>query len=168
MKKKNYLLIALITFTGFAFGQIGLIRNIGNTREFIKQINNVSASAGNSSTFILPTPSEKNIVGKVNLKTTLKSALKIVGYGSDSSSTFSLSVNPDGNIDGLYTCIKDRKAYKYYTENGNLMVKEVDIESILCINYKKIDTRYKTQNTRQKTQDNRYETLRSGCFGGSS
>lgn len=137
MIKKIYLSAALLACIALVFGQNSLTRNIGNSIGFGKLINN-AVSSGDNSTFTLPTPSGATIAGKINLKRSYGGTTEIIGTGNEPSSTFSLSVNTNGEIDGLYTSVKDKKAYKYYTDDvsNNLMVKEVNIESVLCIDYK--------------------------------
>ncbi|MBI2270447.1 MAG: PKD domain-containing protein [Bacteroidetes bacterium] len=149
MTKKIYLSATLFISIVLAFGQNGLTKNIGNSVGFARLINNASTSSGTNSSFILPTPSGTFIAGKVNLKRSFDNTIEIIGNGSESASTFSLSVNKNGDVDGLYTSIKDRKAYKYFTDetSNNLMVKEINIESVLCIDYKQAP-----DNTAQKKE----------------
>ncbi|MBA3706595.1 MAG: PKD domain-containing protein, partial [Bacteroidetes bacterium] len=143
MIKKIYLFLMLLSTTGISFAQIGKIKNVGSASDFTKLINNVSASSPNdrtaNSTFYLPTPSGVTIIGKVNLKTTPEGGKEIGGSAGENGS-FQMSVDAFGTVTGLYTSVKDRKAYKYYTDEttGNLMVKEVAIETVICIDFNKV------------------------------
>lgn len=48
-----------------------------------------------------------------------------------------MNIDAFNNVAGLYTSVKDRKAYRYYTdETNNVLVKEVAIETVVCIDYK--------------------------------
>lgn len=142
MIKKIYLSAMLLASTSLVFGQLGTTKNIGRSSDFAKLINDVSVSSTSdreaNTTFILTAPSGKNITGNVNLKKIVADGkIKIVGNaGTDGS--FNMSVSPGGDITGLYTSVKHKKAYKYYTDEAtdNVIVKEVDINSVLCIDYK--------------------------------
>jgi PKD repeat protein len=103
---------------------------------FSKAINNVSVKDKNV-TFTIPTPSGTNITGTINLKT-IANGIQEIG-GSAGTGSFTMSVDAFGNVTGLYTSVKDRKAFRYYTDevSGNVIVKEVDIATVLCIDFKK-------------------------------
>lgn len=140
MIKKIYLSAMLLVCTSLSFSQIGKTRNLGKPSDFAKSINDVSVSLNNnrdaSSTYMIPTPSGTSIIGMVNRKTSKDGKIKIVGSGGENGS-FNMSVDAFGNVAGLYTSVKDRKAYRYYTNESkdNVVVKEVDITTVLCIDY---------------------------------
>lgn len=137
MSKKIYLLAMLLACTSLSFGQIGKTKNLGNPINFSKAINNVSVKDKNAA-FLIPTPSGANITGIINLKT-IANGIQEIG-GSAGTGSFTMSVDAFGNVSGLYTSVKDRKAFRYYTDeaSGNVMVKEVDIATVLCIDFKKV------------------------------
>ncbi len=139
MIKKIYLSAMLIASASLIFGQT--TKNIGASSDVVKSINNVSVTSASNraanNTFILTAPSGEKILGTVNLKTTVDGIINIGGSAGINGS-FTMSVDVFQNVTGLYTSVKDKKAFKYYTDEvGNVIVKEVDINTVLCIDFKK-------------------------------
>jgi hypothetical protein len=141
MIKKIYLSTALLTCASMAFAQIGTTRVIGRSTDFAKALNNVSeASAiernGIGSAYSLATPGGSIIASTVNYKTTENGGIQIAGSAGEKGS-FTMNVDATGKVEGTYTSIADRKAFNYSSDaSGNVLAKEVAIESVICMDYK--------------------------------
>lgn len=142
MIKKIYLSAVLFSCTTLTFAQVRAIRNLGNVSEFAKTISNalpVTMDNRNANAvYTLPTPSGTSLSGIVNLKSVEDDATQIAGSAGENGS-FSLRLDSKGNVTGTYTSIIDRRAIKYSTdEAGNVVAKDVPIESVVCMDYKAV------------------------------
>jgi hypothetical protein len=141
MIKKIYLSTALLTCASMAFAQVGTTRVIGRTTDLAKALNNVSeASAternGIGSSYSLATPGGSIIASTVNYKTTEDGGIQIAGSAGEKGS-FTMNVDANGKMEGTYTSVADRKAFNYSSDaSGNVIAKEVAIESVICMDYK--------------------------------
>jgi len=143
MKIKLFLSVLLLIFSHFIFGQIGTSKNLGASSVYKNLILNaeVSTAEKRSATplFTLITPNNEKLAGVVNLKDNIGNDYRIVG--NTSNGTFHMIIHTNGNVSGLYTSISERKAYTYTTNEitNELIVEEVDIASVICIDYKALD-----------------------------
>ncbi len=134
--------MALLSCAGLAFGQVGTVKNLGRATEFSKSIANVSPLSTDKhdigANFSLPTPAGENLAGTVNLRTEENGKVEITG-GAGKKGTFSLATDASGNVSGYYHSITERKAFEYSTDNsGNVIAKEIAIESLVCMDYERI------------------------------
>jgi hypothetical protein len=141
MIKKIYLSTAFLTCASITFAQIGTTRSIGRSSDLAKAITNVSeASAiernGIGSAYSLATPGGAIIASVVNYKTTENGGVQIAGSAGEKGS-FTMNVDATGKVAGTYSSFTDRKAFNYSTDaSGNVITKEVAIESVMCMDYK--------------------------------
>jgi hypothetical protein len=141
MIKKIYFSAALLTCASMTFAQVGTTRTIGRSADLAKAINNVSEAAaiernGTSASYSLATPGGSFIASTVNYKTTENGGVQIAGSAGEKGS-FTMNIDANGKIAGTYTSVPDRKAFNYSTDaSGNVIAKEVAIESLLCMDYK--------------------------------
>lgn len=138
MIKKIYFSAALISCASLAFGQVGANKIIGRSTDMAKSINSFTQAAIDKqdagASFMLPTPAGTNLSGIVNLKSEENGQVLIAGAAGNKG-TFNLKSDASGTISGFFYSIKDRTAYTYSTEAGNVVAKAVAIESMLCMDY---------------------------------
>jgi hypothetical protein len=142
MIKKIYTSLLLLSCTTLVSAQVRAVRNLGSANTFVKNMDQVSAlsvaeNRKEEAVYSLPTPFGTSLSGIVNLKITEDDALQIAGSAGNGS--FSLRADSHGRISGTYTSVPDRSAFKYSTDQaGNVTVKDVPIESVLCMDYKAV------------------------------
>jgi hypothetical protein len=154
IKRTSTLLLLTLCFTGFLNAQNpGSDAVLGTAEDFseiigyhVSSANSTAKSnskysstlSGNSNKIILKTPSGE-FTGTINLARAIGTSNQIVGNGEKAGTQFELKSEADGTISGLYTSTSDNIAYKYYTnsEDGTVHVKEIDINSVMCVNYNK-------------------------------
>lgn len=142
MIKKIYFSAVLLSCSTFTFAQVRAVRNLGPSSEFVKPISHVSQFSvdqhNGEAVYSLPTPSGSNLPGIVHLKTVEDDVILIAGSAGENGS-FSLRMDANGKLGGTYTSIPDRRAFKYTTDAaGNVTVKDVPIESVVCMDYKAV------------------------------
>lgn len=142
MIRKIYLSAMLLSFSALATAQVRTIRNLGPSAEFVKTINHVAQLAFDEyqgeTTYSLPTPSGGNVSCIVHFKSVENDATQIAGNAGERGS-FSLRIDANGRINGTYTNVPDRRAFKYSTDaTGNVTVQDVAIESVICMDYKAV------------------------------
>lgn len=81
-----------------------------------------------------------SIIGKVNLQKNQEEGLVIIGEGDHKTDNFEFTITKDGKLSGDYISIKNKKAFKYITNQDNqLLIEEVDVNEKICIDYKKVE-----------------------------
>ena len=135
MIKKIYFSAALLSCASLAFGQIGANRMIGKSTEMAKSISDATQIGGSYS---LSTPyGSSTLQSVINYKTNEDG--QVIIAGSAGNGGFKLVKNAEGKISGHYICASERKAYSYSTDAaGNVIAKEVPIESLVCMDYAKV------------------------------
>jgi hypothetical protein len=152
IKQTSVLLLLMLSLTGIINAQdsdavagaatdfSGIIGyHVGRSNSTAKSNSKYSSVlTGSSNKIILKTPSGE-FTGTINLARTVGTSDQIVGAGEKAGTQFELKSEADGTINGLYTSTSDNIAYKYYTnsEDGTVHVKEIDINSVMCVNYNK-------------------------------
>jgi hypothetical protein len=141
MIKKIYLSTVLLTCTSISFAQLGTTRTIGRASDFANVLHTASEASsternGISSAYTLATPGGAMIASTVNYKTTENGSVQIAGSAGQKGA-FTMKVDGNGQVTGTYTSFADRKAFNYSTDAaGNVIAKEVAIESVMCMDYK--------------------------------
>lgn len=111
---------------------------IGKTSEVVNTFKNISIL--NNKSLLLAAPNGDNITCQINLNKIDNGTTHLVGSAGQNGSII-LNIDQAQNISGFYTSVKDKIAYKYFTdENQNLIVQQVDINSVLCINYTSVES----------------------------
>jgi len=146
IKRTSTLLLLTLCLTGFLNAQNNgfHLRTATMLSEQIRyHVENANSNAKQSNTLssisnqiLLNTPTG-DFTGTVNLARTIGANNQIVGAGEKPGSEFELQADENGNVSGLYTSVPDHVAYKYYTDttDGTIHVNEVDINSVLCVDY---------------------------------
>ena len=122
-----------------------------NKTQSNKKYSNVLSEQSNQIT--LKTPSGE-FTGTINLARAIGTSDQIVGNGEKAGTQFELKSETDGTISGLYTSTSDNIAYKYYTnsEDGTVHVKEIDINSVMCVNYNKTSNQLEQEESEARSQ----------------
>ena len=134
MIKKIYFSAALLACANLAFGQIDASRAIGQSAAIANSISSANLEVGAS--YTLQTPNS-NIQGIINYKTREEGTVLIAGEADNG--TFNLTTDASGKVSGRYIVPSKRKAYTYSTDaSGNVIAKEVPIESLVCMDFAKV------------------------------
>ncbi|WP_051313124.1 Ig-like domain-containing protein [Sporocytophaga myxococcoides] len=78
-----------------------------------------------------------SVSAQINIKKTVDGEEVIIGEVQDkeaSSVTFSIA---DGKLNGYVVIPSDRKAFRYFSQKGNVFVEEEDINKVICIDFNK-------------------------------
>lgn len=139
---KNFIFFtAFLFFTStIAIGQEGST-TIGRATDWVQSIENASfASAKNnqSSEFSIPTPNGRTLSVTINMKH-IENGVTTIGGANQQNGVFNLAAEASGKISGYYHSIRERKAYKYNTDNsGKVIATAVPIESLICMDYARV------------------------------
>ena len=137
MIKKIYLSALLLLGMTPGFTQVTKIRNLGRAAVFTRTIS--QATQVKNAAYVLPAPSGEDLNGIVNNHFTNNGRTEIVGEAGKKG-TFTLSTDASGMVTGTYHSILERRAFQYYTDGyGNLIAKEVAIESLICMDYSRLE-----------------------------
>ncbi|WP_255373773.1 RICIN domain-containing protein [[Flexibacter] sp. ATCC 35103] len=151
--KNNYRfrlsLFVFIVFSSFAVAQTSL----GSSKTFMNNLKNGLSSATSKSTTektILLQAENKNFNAKINYKKSDASSEFLIGEIKNvAESSFYIKVM-DKSLEGHVIFKKTREAYKYYSDaQGNAFVSKVDINTLVCIDYKNVPE--STNKTTSKT-----------------
>ena len=137
MKKRIYFsFIALVTFCNWAISQTSL----GKNETFLSTVKkNLAANTakGNEKGILLKITNDISLNGKINFQKSSASSEYLIGEIKSNGGSFYLDISKK-ELEGHIIIKATEKAYKYYSENGNAFVKEVDINSLICINYQNV------------------------------
>jgi len=141
--KKNYRfrlsLFLIIVFSSFAIGQTSL----GSSKSFMnnlkKELVASVTSKTTSKTFSLEVENSKRFNGTINYKESNASSELLIGEIKNvAESSFYIKVT-DNSLEGHIILKKTKEAYKYYSDvQGNAFVSKVDINTLICIDYKNV------------------------------
>jgi hypothetical protein len=151
--KKNYKfrlsLFLIICFSSFAIAQTSL----GSNKTFMNNLKKelvATTSKSTEKTILLETENSKSFHAKVNYKESNTSSEFLIGEIKDiPESSFYIKVK-DNVLEGHIILKKTKEAYKYYSDTqGNAFVSKVDINTLICIDYKNVSEN--TNKTTSKT-----------------
>ncbi len=111
--------------------------NIGKSKHIISLVKNEIRKK--SSSFQIPLYINQNdsLIGKVNRFNYEGNELELFGNELNNESNFTFTITNDSKIEGRLILFKDKKAFIYSTNiNEELLISEVDINSVVCIDYK--------------------------------
>ncbi|WP_228520417.1 RICIN domain-containing protein [Flavobacterium sp. CSZ] len=141
--KNNYKfrlsLLLFIAFGSFAIAQTSL----GSSKTFMnklkKELVSSATSKSTEKTVLLQIDNSKNFNGKINYKESNISSEFLIGEISNvAESSFYIKVR-DKSLEGHIILKKTKEAYKYYSDaQGNAFVLKVDINTLVCIDYKNV------------------------------
>ncbi|WP_264537930.1 carbohydrate-binding protein [Flavobacterium sp. N1736] len=141
--KKNYRfklsLLLIIAFSNFAIAQTSL----GSSKSFMNNLKKQLATSANSKsaskTFSLEVENSKSFNGTINYKESNASSEILIGeIKNTAESSFYIKVK-DNALEGHIILSKTKEAYKYYSDaQGNAFVAKVDINTLICIDYKNV------------------------------
>lgn len=140
-------LFLFLAFSSFAIAQTSL----GSTKTFMNTLKQElvisTTSKSTEKTILLQVENSKNFKGKINYKESNESSEFLIGEIKDvPESSFFVKVL-DKKLEGHIILKKTKEAYKYYSDaQGNAYVSKVDINTIVCINFKDIP-----ENTKKAT-----------------
>ncbi|WP_343694500.1 RICIN domain-containing protein [Flavobacterium sp.] len=147
--KNNYRfrlsLLLILAFGYFATAQTSL----GSSKTFLNKIKNELTSSatakGTEKTILLQAANSKSFNGKINYKESNASSEFLIGEIKNiAESSFYIKVK-DQSLEGHIILKKTREAYKYYSDaKGNAFVSKVDINSLVCIDYKNVPSNTNT------------------------
>jgi hypothetical protein len=131
-------LFVFMAFTSFAVAQTSL----GSSKTFMNNLKNGLTSATSKSTdktILLQAENAKNFNGKINYKESNASSEFLIGEIKNvPESSFYIKVM-DKSLEGHIILKKTKEAYKYYSDaNGNAFVSKVDINTLICLDYKNV------------------------------
>ncbi|MFC4747274.1 RICIN domain-containing protein [Flavobacterium branchiicola] len=151
--KNNYRfslsLLVFLAFGSFAVAQTSL----GSSKTFMNSLKKeLTSSATSKSTekTVLLQAEQVNFSGKINYKESNETSEFLIGEIKNiAESSFYIKVK-DQSLEGHILLKKTKEAYKYYSDaKGNAYVKKVDINTLVCIDYKNQPT--STNKTTSKT-----------------
>ena len=149
--KNNYKLrlsiLVFIAFTSFAFAQTSL----GSSTSFMNSLKKeiaTSATAKSSERIVLLPAEKATFNGKINYKESGGSSEFLIGEIKNiAESSFYIKVK-DNKLEGHILLKKTREAYKYFSDaKGNAFVEKVDINTVVCIDYKNLPNNTNTAKT---------------------
>jgi len=150
--KNNYRLsltfLVFLAFSGFVAAQTSL----GSSKSFMntlkKELTNSAASKSTDKTILLQAE-KTSFNGKINFKESNASSEFLIGEIKNiAESSFYIKVK-DKSLEGHILLKKTKEAYKYFSDaQGNAFVEKVDINTLVCIDYKNLPTK---ENTTSKT-----------------
>ncbi|WP_055095343.1 carbohydrate-binding protein [Flavobacterium aquidurense] len=139
--KKNYRfrlsLFLIIVFSSFAIAQTSL----GSSKSFMnnlkKELATSVTSKTTSKTFSLEVENSKKFNTTINYKESNASSELLIGEIKNiPESSFYINIK-DNSLEGHILLNKTKEAYKYYSDaQGNAFVSKVDINTLICIDYK--------------------------------
>jgi hypothetical protein len=147
--KNNYKfrlsLLVFLAFGSFAIAQTSL----GSSKTFLnhikKELVNSATSKSTEKTVLLQVDNSKNFSGKINYKESNASSEFLIGEIKNiPESSFYIKVK-DKSLEGHIILKKTKEAYKYYSDaQGNAYVSKVDINTLVCIDYRNVPSNTKT------------------------
>ncbi|TDW47985.1 putative secreted protein (Por secretion system target) [Flavobacterium sp. 270] len=150
--KNNYRLrlslLVFIAFTSFAVAQTSL----GSSRTFMNNLKKglVTSATSKSAekTVLLEVSNAKNFNGKINFKESDASSEFLIGEIKNiPESSFYIKVK-DQTLEGHILLKAAKEAYKYYSDAaGNAFVKKVDINTLVCIDYRNVPSNAANKST---------------------
>ncbi|WP_347052415.1 RICIN domain-containing protein [Flavobacterium olei] len=149
--KNNYKLrlsiLIFIAFTSFAFAQTSL----GSSTSFMNSLKKeiaTSATAKSTERIVLLPAEKATFNGKINYKESGGSSEFLIGEIKNiAESSFYIKVK-DNKLEGHILLKKTREAYKYFSDaKGNAFVEKVDINTVVCIDYKNLPNNTNTAKT---------------------
>ncbi|WP_240514915.1 MULTISPECIES: RICIN domain-containing protein [unclassified Flavobacterium] len=150
--KNNYRfrlsLLLIISFGYFATAQTSL----GSSKTFLNKIKSGLVSSttakGPEKTILLQAADSKSFNGKINYKESDQSSEFLIGEIKNvAESSFYIKVK-DQSLEGHIILKKTREAYKYYSDaQGNAFVSKVDINTLVCIDYKNLPSKAANKTT---------------------
>jgi len=144
----NLSLLVFLIFGSFAFAQTSL----GSSKSFMntlkKELTTSTTSKSVEKTILLQAENS-NFDGKINYKESNTTSEFLIGEIKNiEESSFYIKVK-EKSLEGHILLKKTREAYKYFSDaNGNAFVEKVDINTLVCIDYKNVPTK---DNTASKT-----------------
>jgi hypothetical protein len=136
-KKPIYLtfVFCLLWIVG-AQAQIGKIHNIGGANTFISKLKGSKPLSGKEKPVMnLTIANGSSLAGRHNVTQKEGSETVVIGSLENApNSTFTFFYS-DSTVRGELLHLEKKLAFEYYTEKGNVMVKEVDIHKVMCIDY---------------------------------
>ena len=154
MRKMYKIWIVLLIVIGFhqlTFGQntesavpLGTSQNMLKKLQTTTQNNNARVV----SEVDLAISGNKSLKGKINFKKSDANHEYLVGeISGDKDASFFLNASSN-SLEGHIIIKSNKTAYKYFSDaNGNAFVKQVDINSLICIDYNNKPTAQKTNNS---------------------
>jgi len=151
--KKNYK-FQLSLFLFLAFSSLAVAQtSLGSSKTFMntlkKELVNGATSKSAENTVLLQAEN-KNFNGKINFHESNASSEFLIGEIKNiPESSFYIKVK-DKSLEGHIILKKTKEAYKYYSDaNGNAFVLKVDINTLVCIDYRNVPEN--TSKTSNKT-----------------
>ena len=155
MKKKYRFLFSLLFVT--AFGSIAEAQtSLGSSKTFLNTIKSELVKSATSKTIdktlALQVNNSKSFDAKVNYKESNASSEFLIGEIKNvAESSFFIRVK-EKSLEGHILLKKTREAYKYYSDaQGNAFVEKVDINTLVCIDYKNLPSNTNTTNKTTNT-----------------
>jgi hypothetical protein len=152
--KNNYRfqlsLLLFLAFSSFAIAQTSL----GSSKSFMSNLKKELVSSATSKTaektVLLAVENSKSFNGKINYNESNASSEFLIGEIKNvAESSFYIKVK-DKSLEGHIILKKTKEAYKYYSdEQGNAYVSKVDINTLVCIDYRNVPS--STNKTTNKT-----------------
>ncbi|VXB98804.1 conserved exported hypothetical protein [Flavobacterium sp. 9AF] len=140
MKKSIYFsFIALVASCNWAISQTSLGKNetfLSNVKKNLTE----STSKGKEKDILLKIDANKALNGKINFQKSSSTSEYIIGEITNNGGSFYIDISKK-DLQGHIIIKSTNKAYKYYSENDNAFVKEVDINSLICVNYQNVPDR---------------------------
>lgn len=144
--KNNYRL-RLSLFVFFAFSSFAIAQtSLGSSKTFMnnlkKELVASATSKSTEKTVLLEVSTSKKLNGKINFKESNASSEFLIGEIKNvAESSFFIKVK-DKSLEGHILLKKTREAYKYYSDAaGNAFVEKVDINTLICIDYKNVPSK---------------------------
>ncbi|WP_240475317.1 carbohydrate-binding protein [Flavobacterium reichenbachii] len=134
--------LMFLAFCSFAAAQTSL----GSSKTFLdnlrKEQTTSSTSKNAEKTVLLQAENSKSFSGKVNYKESDVTTEFLIGEIKNiAESSFYIKVK-DKTLEGHILLKKTKEAYKYYSDaQGNAYVKKVDINTLICLDYKNVPSK---------------------------
>ncbi len=149
VSRKNVLLLpySLLLFTLLVFdsgiAQEYVPYQLGNEKEF-----SYNLLAKKSSSISLQISESEALQGVVNLQDGTMDSYSIAGSIQNEENAFFNISKSNGIVKGQIVLYKQKRAFEYYSNDTNeIMIKETDINKVLCIDLKKVDNKEADQKT---------------------
>jgi hypothetical protein len=143
-----------LTFLVFvAFGSFALAQtSLGSSKTFLnnlrKELTTSATSKSAEKTVLLQADNSKSFSGKINYKESDETSEFLIGEIKNiAESSFYVKVK-DKMLEGHILLKKTKEAYKYYSDaQGNAYVKKVDINTLICLDYKNLPSKTNASKT---------------------
>jgi hypothetical protein len=140
IKQLQYLTMGFcLLLSGRSFAQDKKGYDLGPAKTFISKLkgSTVAGITDQKPSLKLLLPDGKLITGKHNYTGKQDAETVVIGSIENSLNSSFIFHYTDTEVRGQVLLVDKKLAFEYYTENGNSMVKEVDINKILCVDYTK-------------------------------